>query len=125
MAGINTILKSNKNKQVEQLKKDIENKNKKDTVTTTEISKIDDSDVEAPVVFDSNENSSKTSNANSKTKKRGRPTNAEKGKVTRKQYTLTLRKETYDFIKSRADEEGLSFASYMERAALEYDKNHN
>lgn len=55
----------------------------------------------------------------------GRPTNKEKGIKSRKQYTLTLKEETYQMILDKAGEEELSFAKYMERAALEYIKNHN
>lgn len=54
----------------------------------------------------------------------GRPTNAEKGLKTRKQYTLTLKEETYQMILDKAKAEDLSFAKYMERAALEYINNH-
>lgn len=38
----------------------------------------------------------------------------------RKQYTLTLRPETYQLIMSKASEENLSFAKYVERAVLDY-----
>ena len=43
----------------------------------------------------------------------------------RKQYTLTLQKETHDLIMGYAKSEipKLSFAAFMERAALEYIKN--
>lgn len=54
----------------------------------------------------------------------GRPTNKEKGIKSRKQYTLTLKEETYKLILEKAGEEDLSFAKFMERAALEYIKNH-
>ena len=45
--------------------------------------------------------------------------------VHRKQYTLTLQKDTYNLIMSYAKSEmpKLSFAAFMERAALEYIKN--
>lgn len=54
----------------------------------------------------------------------GRPTNREKGIEGRKQYTLTLKESTYALILSKARKEELSFAKYMERAALEYIENH-
>lgn len=54
----------------------------------------------------------------------GRPTNKEKGIKSRKQYTLTLKEDTYKFILKKAGEEDLSFAKFMERAALEYIDNH-
>lgn len=54
----------------------------------------------------------------------GRPTNKEKGIKSRKQYTLTLKEDTYKLILEKAGEEDLSFAKYMERAALEYIQNH-
>lgn len=54
----------------------------------------------------------------------GRPTNKEKGIQSRKQYTLTLKEDTYQLILKRAGEEDLSFAKFMERAALEYIENH-
>lgn len=60
-----------------------------------------------------------------KEKKRGgRPTNAERGLVCRKQYTLTLEKETYQMFLNKARDEKLSFAMFMEKAALEYIERH-
>lgn len=56
--------------------------------------------------------------------KGGRPKNKEKGIATRKQYTLTLKEDTYKTILEKANNEGLSFAKFMERAALEYIDNH-
>ena len=67
---------------------------------------------------------SKKKNTNQENKG-GRPTNKEKGIKSRKQYTLTLKEDTYKMILDKAGEEELSFAKYMERAALEYIKNHN
>lgn len=60
-----------------------------------------------------------------KVNKGGRPTNKEKGIVGRKQYTLTLKEETYELFKAKAQEEDISFAKYMERAGYEYIKNHS
>ena len=54
----------------------------------------------------------------------GRPTNKEKGIKSRKQYTLTLKEDTYKLILKKAGDEDLSFAKFMERAALEYIENH-
>ena len=54
----------------------------------------------------------------------GRPTNKEKGIKSRKQYTLTLKEDTYKLILEKAREEDLSFAKFMERAALEYIESH-
>lgn len=54
----------------------------------------------------------------------GRPTNKSKGKTSRKQYTLTLIPDDYDRIMGLADEDGLSFSKYIERAVNEYISNH-
>lgn len=54
----------------------------------------------------------------------GRPTNESKGKTSRKQYTLTLIPDDYDRIMGLADEDGLSFSKYIERAVNEYISNH-
>ena len=54
----------------------------------------------------------------------GRPTNEEKGIKSRKQYTLTLKEDTYKMILEAAWSEDLSFAKFMERAAIEYINNH-
>lgn len=54
----------------------------------------------------------------------GRPTNKEKGIASRKQYTLTLKEDTYQTILEKAREEDISFAKFMERAAKEYIENH-
>ena len=52
----------------------------------------------------------------------GRPKKAEGQR--RKQYTLTLRPETYQEIREKADAEGMSFAQYVERATREYINSH-
>lgn len=57
--------------------------------------------------------------------KGGRRPNAEKGIANRKQYTLTLKEDTYNMIVSEARKEEISFAKFMERAAIEYINNHN
>lgn len=72
-----------------------------------------------------NKTASKTVIPKQKTKNLGgRPTNKEKGIQSRKQYTLTLKEDTYQLILRKAREEDLSFAKFMERAALEYIDNH-
>lgn len=58
-------------------------------------------------------------------KRRGRPSFKEKGMKVRKQYTLTLEEELYGLILEKAAAEKISFAKYLERAALEYMKRHN
>ena len=54
----------------------------------------------------------------------GRPTNESKGKTSRKQYVLTLIPDDDDKIMGLADEDGLSFSKYIERAVNEYISNH-
>ena len=54
----------------------------------------------------------------------GRPTNESKGKISRKQYTLTLVPDDYSKIMDLADADGLSFSKYIERAVNEYISNH-
>ncbi len=71
------------------------------------------------------ENSEKDTATDSKQKKSGgRRPNEYYGLKKRKQYTLTLKEDTYNFIVDKAREEELSFAKFMERAALEYIENH-
>lgn len=53
----------------------------------------------------------------------GRPKNAELGLACRKQYTLTLEENTYKTFLEMARAEKLSFAKFMEKAALEYIEN--
>ncbi len=66
----------------------------------------------------------KPDEASTSEKKGGRPTNEEKGIKSRKQYTLTLKEDTYKLILESARLEDLSFAKFMERAALEYIEKH-
>lgn len=69
---------------------------------------------------------SETSSPRKKSKNPGgRPTNKSKGIKSRQQYTLTLKEETYKLILAKAQEEEISFAKYMERAAIEYMKNNS
>lgn len=58
-------------------------------------------------------------------RKRGRPSNKSKGIENRKQYTLTLKEETYKRIMEKAHDEEISFAKFVERAAIEYLNNHH
>lgn len=124
MRGTEDILLSSINEQAEQIQNDMDYYKKKDNVPKTVTSKADDSDVDTHDVFDSNENSSKTSSVNSKTKKRGRPFNADKGIINRKQISLTLKSDTHTEVVEKAKEEGLTVSVYVERAVLEYMKNH-
>ena len=59
-----------------------------------------------------------------KKQKPGRPSFKEKGLKKRKQYTLTLLEDTYNQIMENATIEGVSFAKYIEKAAVEYMENH-
>lgn len=67
----------------------------------------------------------KSAKENISKNKGGRPTNKERGLASRKQYTLTLKEEDYKMFLSKAGEEEISFAKFMERAAFEYIKNHS
>lgn len=55
-----------------------------------------------------------------KERRGGRPTNKEKGLDTRKQYSLTLKESTYSQILEEAEKDEITFARFMERAALFY-----
>ena len=87
---------------------------------------IAESAVDTPPTADGSKTSSSKNTKVEHRKKNlgGRPTNKEKGIKSRKQYTLTLKEDTYKLILDRAREEDLSFAKFMERAALEYIENH-
>lgn len=79
----------------------------------------------APEVTETEKDTSDKPKGKSKSKNLGgRPTNKEKGIKSRKQYTLTLKEDTYKLILDKAGEEDISFAKFMERAALEYIENH-
>lgn len=54
----------------------------------------------------------------------GRKPNSTKNIENRKQYSITMRPSTYDEAVRRAIEEDVPFAKYVERAVLEYMKNH-
>lgn len=55
----------------------------------------------------------------------GRPTHESKGLVKRKQYTLTMTSDMYKKTLEKAHSEDLSLAKYVERALIEYEKNHS
>ena len=124
--GVNKLLKAGIEKEEQQIQSAV-------TVTSV-VEKTEEPIVkEAPVTppaeakeppKEEKKPASKKKNTNQENKG-GRPTNKEKGIKSRKQYTLTLKEETYKMILDKAGEEELSFAKYMERAALEYIKNHN
>lgn len=69
----------------------------------------------------------KSASIQTPTKKRGRPTNKERGIETREQYSITLPPTVYKRICSEAAKEKLSFATFVERVTLEYiaEKNKN
>ena len=57
--------------------------------------------------------------------KGGRPKFEDTGKICRKQYSVTLLPSDYEKILKTANEEGLSFSKYLERAAFTYMEQHN
>ena len=117
--GVNKLLKAGIEKEEQQIQSAV-------TVTSV-VEKTEKPIVEkAPVTPPAEEKKPDSKKkSTSQENKGGRPTNKEKGIKSRKQYTLTLKEETYKMILDKAGEEELSFAKYMERAALEYIKNHN
>lgn len=111
MAGVKSLLKA--------AATDIEQTQKASKAVLSS-SKID--------IENSYEPSTYSSNASRQSKGKhpgGRPTNKEKGIQNRKQYTLTLKADLYKQILDNARLEDLSFSKYMERAVLEYMKNHS
>lgn len=54
----------------------------------------------------------------------GRPTNESKGIKNRVQKTLTLKEKDYKDFLAYANDHDMSFAKFMEKAALEYIENH-
>ena len=58
------------------------------------------------------------------TKHRGRPFNKAKGIATRAQHTITLKDEDYQKFLEYANEHDMSFAKLVEKATVEYIKNH-
>ncbi len=54
----------------------------------------------------------------------GRRPNSEKNIENRKQYSITFHPSTYEKASQLAMEEDIPFAKYVERAVLEYMKNH-
>ena len=70
----------------------------------------------------STERTTTTTIAKQEKNKGGRP--KKESDQLRKQYTLTLRPETYQKVMEHATKAELSFAKYMERAVLYYMENH-
>ena len=121
MAGVKSLLKAAANDMEQTTKAQV-----KPAEVKTEVVKPAEPAVDTPPKTDEPKKvSSKKQKENPKPKNLGgRPTNKEKGIKSRKQYTLTLKEDTYKLILEKAREEDLSFAKFMERAALEYIENH-
>lgn len=121
MAGVKSLLKAAANDMEQTTKAQV-----KPAEVKTEVVKPAEPAVDTPPKADEPKKvSSKKQKENPKPKNLGgRPTNKEKGIKSRKQYTLTLKEDTYKLILEKAREEDLSFAKFMERAALEYIENH-
>ena len=121
MAGVKSLLKAAANDMEQTTKAQV-----KHAEVKTEVVKPAEPAVDTPPKADETKKvSSKKQKENPKPKNLGgRPTNKEKGIKSRKQYTLTLKEDTYKLILEKAREEDLSFAKFMERAALEYIENH-
>ena len=121
MAGVKSLLKAAQSDMEQTTKAQV-----KPAEVKTEVVKPAEPAVDTPPKADEPKKvSSKKQKENPKPKNLGgRPTNKEKGIKSRKQYTLTLKEDTYKLILEKAREEDLSFAKFMERAALEYIENH-
>ena len=121
MAGVKSLLKAAANDMEQTTKAQV-----KPAEVKTEVIKPAEPAVDtSPKADEPKKISSKKPKENPKPKNLGgRPTNKEKGIKSRKQYTLTLKEDTYKLILEKAGEEDLSFAKFMERAALEYIENH-
>ena len=121
MAGVKSLLKAAANDMEQTTKAQV-----KPAEVKTEVVKPAEPAVDTPPKADEPKKvSSKKQKEEPKPKNLGgRPTNKEKGIKSRKQYTLTLKEDTYKLILEKAREEDLSFAKFMERAALEYIENH-
>ena len=121
MAGVKSLLKAAANDMEQTTKAQV-----KPAEVKTEVVKPAEPAVDTPPKADEPKKvSSKKQKENPKPKNLvGRSTNKEKGIKSRKQYTLTLKEDTYKLILEKAREEDLSFAKFMERAALEYIENH-
>lgn len=114
MAGVKSLLKAAATdiEQTQKASKSVRNSESK--------SKVDTETSSALPTY-----SSDTSKPSKSKHPGGRPTNKEKGIQSRKQYTLTLKADLYKQILDNARLEDLSFSKYMERAVLEYIKNHS
>lgn len=121
MAGVKSLLKAAANDMEQTTKAQAKSAEVKNEAVKPAEPAIDT----PPKAAETKKASPKKAKADSKPKNLGgRPTNKEKGIKSRKQYTLTLKEDTYKFIFEKAGEEDLSFAKFMERAALEYIENH-
>lgn len=121
MPGVKSLLKAAANDMEQTTKAQTKPAEVKAKVITSAESAVDT----PPKAEEPKKSSSKKTKAEPRPKNLGgRPTNKEKGIKSRKQYTLTLKEETYKLILDRAREEDLSFAKFMERAALEYIESH-
>ena len=121
MAGVKSLLKAAAS-DMEQTTKAME---KPDEVKSKSVSPTEPVIDTAPEVVETKKETSDKPKSKPKSKNLGgRPTNKEKGIKSRKQYTLTLKEDTYKLILDKAGEEDISFAKFMERAALEYIENH-
>ena len=121
MAGVKSLLKAAASDMEQTTKAQAKSAEVKTEAVKPEESAIDT----PPKAEDTKKVSTKKPKEDSKPKNLGgRPTNKEKGIKSRKQYTLTLKEDTYKLILEKAGEEDLSFAKFMERAALEYIKEH-
>lgn len=120
MAGVKSLLKAAANDMEQTTKAQA-----KPAEVKTEVVKPAEPAIDTPKAEETKKVSSKKQKEDPKPKNLGgRPTNKEKGIKSRKQYTLTLKEDTYKLILEKAGEEDLSFAKFMERAALEYIENH-
>ena len=115
--GVNKLLKAGIEGEKEQLEKaSVKPKSVKATEEKKQSSKVKRMPVE--------EKPNKVQEEEPKKHPGGRPTNKSKGKTSRKQYTLTLIPDDYSKIMELADEDGISFSKYIERAVNEYIDNH-
>ena len=121
MAGVKSLLKAAANDMVQTEKAQVkfsENTPEKINSIETVVEKLP-KEITSKKVADK-----KTKEASPKKNLGGRPTNKEKGIQSRKQYTLTLKEDTYNLFLEKARKEDISFAKFMERAGIEYINNH-
>jgi len=120
--GLKNMLAQGVANEQEQLKKASKNTaiTLKDSISSTQENQTTNANEDKPITLEKND----TNSSNIVKKQGGRPTNEEKGIKSRKQYTITLREDTYKLILDEARAEDISFAKFMERAAIEYINNH-